>query len=164
MHDPAHAEPVTIRPAEVADIPEVQDLEARWAASAETIGQSLTPVDVLSSCAGGCFFVASNDRGIVGFVLGRLKRNDGSHSAVFALGEPYVEIEDLYVAPEYRSAGIGRRLVAATTDWAGRMRVPYLFAYSATRDIDRILRFYRSCGFEDWAVQVYRNVPGIENE
>jgi GNAT superfamily N-acetyltransferase len=75
-----------------------------------------------------------------------------------------VEIEDLYVTREYRSGGIGARLIDAIADWSTLHRVRYVSAYSSSRNVDAILRFYRSCGFESWSVQVFRDLSGPSDE
>ena len=147
-----------IRAATVEDLPHVRRLQEQWATDGETIGFQATPTDLLAAVVGGCFFVATEQGDVVGFVYARAKHNDGAMSAVFADRAQYLEIEDLYVVPNQRSAGIGARLVQSAADWAEQHRIRYLSAYSSTRDVDRVLRFYRACGFESWFVQVFRDL------
>ncbi len=97
---------------------------------------------------------------MVGFVYARIKRNDGDVSAVIEDCQRYLEIEDLYVTPPHRSTDIGAQLIDAVADWAEKESIRYVTAYSATRDIDRVLRFYRSCGLESWSVQMFRDLQG----
>jgi GNAT superfamily N-acetyltransferase len=147
-----------IRAATADDLPQVRKLEEQWACDDETIGFQATPSDLLKQFVGGCFFVAVLDTEIIGFVYCSVKRNTGSMSAVFPNGERYLEIEDLYVAPPNRSGGLGHQLINVVSEWAKKERIRYLSAYSSTRDVDRILRFYRSCGFTSWFVQMIRDL------
>jgi len=146
-----------IRQATPADVPEVRHLQVDWAAEHITRGYAPNDLGELTARVGGCFFVAAAGRDLVGFVLGDV-RHDRAASVVVPPGDRYVEIADLYVAPAYRSAGVGRRLVDTAAEWARGEGISVLVAYSATRDLDRVLQFYRSAGFEGWAVQVYRDL------
>jgi len=42
--------------------------------------------------------------------------------------------------------------------WARRSGAGFLTAYSSTRAVDRVLKFYRGNGFEGWFVQLYRDL------
>jgi GNAT superfamily N-acetyltransferase len=150
---------VTIRPATTGDVPQVRALEERWAGEEISIGFQAADEALLAGFVGGCFFVAEEDGAIVGFVLALAKDDDRS-AAVVPAGARYLEIEDLYVAPGHRSGGVGARLVDAAEAWARSSGIRHLVAYSSTRDVDRVLRFYRSRGFHSWSVQVHRELDG----
>jgi GNAT superfamily N-acetyltransferase len=149
---------ITVRAAERSDVRVVRSLEERWAREGETIGFQATPCDMLERFLDGCFFVADLDGTVAGFVFGQTKRNQGSVSAVAPDSSAYFEIEDLYVAPEYRSSGAGRLLVDRAVRWAAEHGLRYLVAFSSTREVDKVLKFYRSCGFDSWAVQFFRDL------
>jgi GNAT superfamily N-acetyltransferase len=121
-------------------------------------GLVATSVGELERHLGGCFFVAAEEEEIVGFVFGVTRVNRGEASAVFDPGGSYVEIEELYVVPARRSSGVGSLLLGAVVDWANTQGVRYLSAYSATRDFESVVRFYKSCGFETWSVQMFRDL------
>jgi len=146
-----------IRAATIEDIPQVVTLEEQWEASNETIGLRASAKESLVSFVGHCFFVATDPGSIVGFVYARSKRNDGSMSAIFNDGDEYLELEALYVVPERRSMGIGKQLIEAILDCGNLHGIRHISAFSSTRDVDRVLRFYRSCGFESWGLQVFRS-------
>jgi GNAT superfamily N-acetyltransferase len=148
-----------VRPAETHDVCAVRELAEEWVARKETIGLAAPSEAVLAAVVGQCFFVAEKGAVVVGFVWGQVK-TDASHAAVVPASQPYLEIEDLYVTPESRSSGIGRDLVETAAAWAWRAGVRFVVAYSSTRAVDRVLHFYRTCGFESWSVQVFRDLDG----
>lgn len=116
------------------------------AASREKIGEQLGPLS----------FVAEGDGGVVGYAAGSLHTNDRRYSAVTSVGERYLEVDDLCVAPEFRSQGIGGRLLEALIEAARTQGVTRVHVFSTTKDHDRILRFYRRHGFRPWGVQLFR--------
>lgn len=59
------------------------------------------------------------DAGIVGYLLA------SSHGTFLANG-PVAWIEELMVAPQGRRSGVGRALVEAAEEWAGRIPAAYI--------------------------------------
>jgi GNAT superfamily N-acetyltransferase len=147
-----------IREARHDDLARIRALAETWAHDGESLGLVPTPSETLADHLGACFFVAADGDAVVAFVYGASRVTDEAESAVFEAGSTCVEIEELYVLPAHRSAGIGAQLLDAVVDWAKQHGVRYLSAYSATRDVDRVLRFYRSCGFKSWSVQMFREL------
>ncbi len=153
--DVAGAEPGhRIRPAESGDVDAVRRFAEEWAASGGTLGYEAPSEALLRGVLGGCFFVAESGDGPIGYLYGQTRR-DALHTAVVRAAADYLEIEDLYVAAEWRSRGLGREQGEAAQAWAAAQRIRYILVYSASRPVDPILGFYRRCGFESWAVQLY---------
>jgi GNAT superfamily N-acetyltransferase len=150
--------PAVIRAATAQDIPRVRWLAEQWARDGETIGLQAISEDLLEQFVGGCFFVAERNGQVVGFACARGKTNDGAVSAVVGNGQRYLEIEDVYILPANRASGIGAQLIDAIAVWAKQQGMRYLLAYSSTRDVDRVLNFYRDSGFKSWSVQMYRDL------
>jgi len=158
---PGKAEPAlttVIRAATAEDVPRVRWLAEQWARDGETIGLGAISAELLEKFVGGCFFVAERNGQVIGFVCARAKTNDGAVSAVVGDAERYLEIEDVYVLPANRSGGIGAQLVENVARWARQEGLRYLLAYSSTREVDRVLNFYRSSGFKSWSVQMFRDL------
>jgi len=155
---PGVALPTVIRAATAQDVPRVRWLAEQWARDGETLGLQAISEDLLEQFVGGCFFVAERNGQVVGFACARGKTNHGAVSAVVGNGQRYLEIEDVYVLPANRSDGIGAQLIDAVTGWAKQQGVRYLLAHSSTRDVDRVLNFYRDSGFKSWSVQMYRDL------
>jgi len=75
--------------------------------------------------------------GIVGYLLA------SSHGTFLANG-PVAWIEELMVAPSARRSGVGRALVEAAEEWAGRIPAAYIALASR-----RAGAFYRRLAYQD---------------
>jgi GNAT superfamily N-acetyltransferase len=147
---------LTIRECLEADVPQVLDLMALWSAERITYGYVPSPKARLIAALGPCFLVATMSARVMGFVLAHELVSEGT--AIIAAGEPCIEIDDLYVAPELRGAGIGSALLERLLS-AGRQRgTRHVLLYSSAKDLDPVLRFYRRHGFDTWFVEMYRDL------
>ena len=81
------------------------------------------------------------DGAVLGYLFGHAERAKNS-SSVMPDGTPYFEIEEIYVVPERRSQGIGRRLFAFAEETARREELPFLMLSTATKNARAILHFY----------------------
>jgi ribosomal protein S18 acetylase RimI-like enzyme len=97
------------------------------------------------------FFVAESDGQIVGYIHGSLHRN--KRVEVIPEQEPYVEIENLYVKRDFRNRGVGSALLERLFAVAGQDGIERFLVATASKDTDKILRFYRSHGFTPWHIQ-----------
>ena len=57
--------------------------------------------------------------------------------------------------PQVRGRGVGTILVEAVLQKAREQGVRAFHVFSATRNTEDVLRFYRRHGFEPWGVQMY---------
>lgn len=76
--------------------------------------------------------------------------------AVIPAGERYLEVDEVYVHPDHRSSGIGRRMLEALLQDAEGQGVSRALVYSATKDWSRMVDFYGRLGFKMWSVQLFR--------
>lgn len=90
-------------------------------------------IATLAGQAGSFAVLALAGEEPVGFVLARVAAGDGE---IIAIG----------VLPDSRRGGVGRRLVAAAQDGAGRLGATALFLEVA-EDNDAARYLYKSCGF-----------------
>jgi GNAT superfamily N-acetyltransferase len=65
----------------------------------------------------------------------------------------------MVVRPEYRGAGVGRRLLAALEDFAAGHGVPRLWAF--TEDAQGAAGFYEQCGWRRHGQAVEHGDPGV---
>lgn len=100
------------------------------------------------------FYIAEDNQQIIGFVYGSVHVSEGL--AVIPKGEQYLEIDDIYVMPEFRSKEIGAELLEVITKAAENQGIKRFLVYSASKDIDKILKFYRDNNFKPWNVQLYK--------
>jgi len=145
---------ITIRLCQKEDLPAVLALQRQWVKEDVTYGLVEAKPEELRTCLGPYFLVADRNGSIVGFIIGSEGRSDGV--AVIPKGERYVEIGDLYVVPALRGQGVGRKLIEKLEETVRSDGIERLLIYSASKDVDRILKFYRSCGFRSWFVQMYK--------
>ncbi len=143
-----------IRECTEEDLDAVLRMETDWADEDITYGQVAADRPHLMKHLGRHFLVAEAYGEVVGFAYGSAHTSDGL--AVIPAGERYFEVDELYVAPRFRGRGIGGALLddlLRTSQEAGMHRS---LVYSATKDLDSILRFYRQHGFRSWHVRLYR--------
>src|SRR5688500_5102121 len=101
------------------------------------------------------FLVAEINDEIIGFICGKIRMSDGL--AVIPKGS-YLEIENLYVAPQFRKQGIGGRLVDELLTKAKQNNIAYALLYSAAKDLHGILKFYEQHNFQSWYVQMFQKL------
>ena len=146
----------TIRQATVSDLSALSSLERAWGGEEITWGfVGATEEGLASAIRDGCL-VAEADGSVVGYASMSVHTSEGL--AVVPKGETYLVLDNLYVLPPYRDAGLGRRLVEAVETHARRQGMRAILVYSATKDMHRIMRFYENCGFTSWFVQLFREL------
>ena len=69
----------------------------------------------------------------------------------------YIEIENIGVDPEYRSQGIGKQLLGATTNWAKEQMATKLFV-SAYWKNKRAINFYKKNGFYESGLELDKKI------
>jgi len=98
------------------------------------------------------FVAVANDGRTLGFIYCEPRAYEGE--CVFPAGSRVLEIVELVVDVEARDRGIGRELVAKAHERARQDGFSHLRVYSASRRFDDVLRFYRSCGFTPWSMEL----------
>src|SRR2546423_8282244 len=73
------------------------------------------------------YLIAEVNGEVVGFVSGSVRTSAGT--AVIPGGERYLEIDNLFVLPEFRNQGIGSSLIARRLAQAGEQGVNYALVY-----------------------------------
>jgi ribosomal protein S18 acetylase RimI-like enzyme len=102
----------------------------------------------LSSSSHSCLFVAESDGEVVGFLSGELREGSPAFSPKI-----WATVEDVYVAPDHRSSGIGRALFEACQDWAREKGANGVSLQVAAHNT-RARKFYEELGFRE--VSVYQ--------
>lgn len=65
----------------------------------------------------------------------------------------YVEVENMGVAPEYRSQGIGKLLIDKAKKWAIKSGINKLFVVAYFKN-ERAIKFYKKEGFEEIGLEL----------
>jgi ribosomal protein S18 acetylase RimI-like enzyme len=147
---------ILIRQAAESDVESVSRLQHQWAEEGGVYGFVPESREQIEGILGPYFLVAEVDEEIVGFVSGSVCISEDK--AVIPKGASYVEIDNLYVLPEFRGQGVGSRLISRVLAEAKDQGVAYALVYSAAKDIHSILRFYKRHDFRSWYVQMFREL------
>lgn len=86
-----------------------------------------------------CFIALDNDK-IIGYIFGNYFIND-KYRSYGEIGDKFFDVFEIYVLPEYRSQGIGKKLFSLLEEEV-RKEAKYIILSTATKDYKRILKFY----------------------
>ncbi len=100
------------------------------------------------------FLLAERDGQIVGYIHGSVQRH--TPVDVIPAQEPYVEIENIYVQRDFRNGAIGGQLLERLCDVARHEGIQRFVVSTASKETDKILRFYRSHGFTPWYIHLFK--------
>ena len=100
------------------------------------------------------FLVAESDGQIVGYINGSVLVNEKVH--ILPKQEIYLEVENIYVKPEFRNRHVGGDLLERLLEIAEQNGIRRFTVNTVTRDTDRILKFYRQHGFKPWYVELFK--------
>lgn len=73
-------------------------------------------------------------------------------------GERFYDLEELYVLPSLRSAGVGRLLFEAQEQRARSLGCKTLQLAAVSRDHGRLLRFYEQMGMDFWSAWMIKEL------
>ncbi|MBR5342418.1 MAG: GNAT family N-acetyltransferase [Oscillospiraceae bacterium] len=108
--------------------------------------------------AGRRVFLAEEDGEILGYLFG-LRETAEKRSTVMDAGTDYFELEEIYVVPERRSQGVGRKLFAFAEDVLREEKMPYLMLGTATKNARAILHFYLDeLGMTFWSARLFKKL------
>lgn len=145
-----------IRLATHADTARLAELSVQWADEGITIGQQPDGQALFEAAVGPYLLVSEEAGQIVGFAQGEEMVSDERHTSVLPAGTRYLEVTNVYVVPSLRSSGVGGALLDELLDRAAQRGVDRSMVYSAASELERVMAFYRSHGFQGWFVQLVR--------
>ena len=99
------------------------------------------------------FLVAEVDGAVVGFARGEVKV--ANEVCIMPDGERYLELEGVYVRPEFQRRGIGSALLERLVAEARAAGLTRFQVYTGSRTLDDALRFYRRAGFGTWYARLF---------
>jgi ribosomal protein S18 acetylase RimI-like enzyme len=144
-----------IRQAVKADAPSLARLQQKWFEEANTHGFVPERQQQIET-APDSYRVADFGGKAVGFISCSVLVSEGT--AVIPAGESYLNIDNLYVLPEFRNRGIGSSLISQSLAQAKQQGVSYALVYSAAKNIKDILQFYERHHFQSWYVQMFQKL------
>lgn len=87
--------------------------------------------------------LATTDGKIIAFITYTLR-------SVVRYPKPILEVEELYVHPDYRRYGLGRKLMEHAIDYAKSIPCQYIFLASDKKR-EEAHNFYKALGFDEYA-------------
>ncbi|MBE6103644.1 MAG: GNAT family N-acetyltransferase [Erysipelotrichaceae bacterium] len=147
---------ITIRETELTEIvlKELIDMSEAWEQENSCTGYRKNE---RSDIEGKRIFLAEMNGRTVGYLFGCVEKAERSTS-IMPDGTPCFEVDELYVRPELRSQGIGRRLFDHMEETV-RNEVEYIMVSTATKNWKAILHFYiEELGMEFWSARLYRKI------
>lgn len=106
---------------------------------------------------GNRIFLAEENGAVVGYLFGHMERSE-KQSSVMPDGTPYFELEELYVVPERRSAGIGAALFTHA-EAALKSETEYILLSTATKNARAILHFYMDVlDMQFWSARLFKHI------
>ena len=126
------------------NIPELIELSELWVEEGCSYGIVANTEEDLKEP----LYVARDDGRLVGYVFGHYYTAE-KRTSYIEPGSYCFEIDELYVLPEYRSQGIGRKLYAAIEEEVLK-EAEYLTLATSTKDYQKILRFYTEAAGMDF--------------
>lgn len=107
---------------------------------------------------GNRIFLAMEDGQTVGYLFGYMDKGERKNS-IYEKDEPFFEVEELYVKPELRSMGIGKKLFLYMEEVMKREKVELILLSTATKNYKAILHFYLDeLGMEFWNARLFKRI------
>ena len=132
------------------DAKELFELYNNWAEeSVSPKTKKITYKELLSMLKKATTFIAKEGRKIVGFLMCRMKKSK-EDTIMYNLkkGEEYANIDSMYVKPEFRHKGVGRKLIQACRlelKKQGKYKIIVLADSASPREL---MSFYEKNGFK----------------
>lgn len=127
---------------------QVLKIQHEWVHEFITAGLCADSLNSILDYQNEYFYIALDEETVVGYTTARLVENNEYN--VFPLGSDYVQVDDLYVKPEYRNYRIGEKLLNAVEETVEKNGISNIFISSSTNDADAVRRFYTRNGYKIW--------------
>ena len=148
---------ITYRQFENCDAKAVATLQNQWADEGITFGFFADDENEILAYDKEYFYIALDGETVVGYVTGEVKNNGkDNYMNIFWANTKYLQVNDLYIAPDYRNKNIGAELLNVVEQKAKNNKVKHIFLSSATMDAESVRRFYEKNGFKIWTTTFYK--------
>lgn len=146
---------INIRLATENDKMKIVKLSKEWENENSTYGFYTDELDYINE--NRCF-VAHIDDTVIGYLFGKVFESKQMKSIMLE-GTPYFELEELYVAPEYRSCGVGSMLFDYLENILKNEEITQLILSTATKDYESVFNFYiKRKGMSFWSARLFKEI------
>ena len=148
---------IKLREAELTDelLTTLIAMSAAWEAENSTYGYRTND---RSDIEENRIFLAERNGEVLGYLFGHKTAAERTNS-IMEEGAAFFEIEELYVTPEHRSEGIGKKLFSFAEQTVQAEGIGYLMLSTATKNCKRILHFYLDeLGMDFWNARLYKKL------
>lgn len=147
---------VSIRTAKKSDLHSLSSMQKLLESEGAIWGFGADPIQEWEALDLNWLLVAEEDELPVGYVFCVPREYKGE--CVFPEGSRILEILEIYVRPASRRDGVGHELVSAVQARAEEEGFSHLRLYSASKQFDDVVRFYRDCGFNPWYLEMVKPI------
>ena len=148
---------VTYKQFENCYVKDIANLQKQWESEAITYGFIADSDDDILAYNRDYFYIALDGENVIGYVTGEAKANDkDNYMNVFPMNAKYLQVNDLYIAPTYRSKSIGAKLITIVEEKSKANGIEHIFLSSATIDSEAVRRFYEKNGFKIWTTMFFK--------
>ncbi len=103
-------------------------------------------------------FCAYDEDNLIGYLFG-LTESSQKPTSIMPAGTQYFELEELYVRPQYRSQGIGRKLFSLLESSLESTETEFILLSTATKNYRAILHFYLDeLGLDFWSARLFKRI------
>lgn len=135
----------------------VANLQKQWHDEDITYGFIADNEDEILAYDKEYFYIALDGETVVGYVTGEVMTNNkDNYMNVFPMNIEYLQVNDLYITPTYRSKSIGAEFLTIVEEKAKRNGIEHIFLSSATIDAEAVRRFYEKNGFKIWTTMFFK--------
>ena len=134
----------------------VMELEKAWVIEDITYGIVESGKDYFLNVDKNYFFVAIDKAKIIGYIISEIIYKNEYN--IFPKDVKFIRVNDLYVLKEYRSKGIGKKLLYTTETEAQNNGINHILLSTATKDTDTIIKFYERNGYKIWTTSLFKNI------
>ena len=145
---------VAIHEAKQSDIKRLLELSLMWEKEESCYGYRANTEDDFQDC----YILAAYDDELIAYIFGKEEIQE-KKTSVIDKNMHYLEIEELYVHPSYRSHGIGKQLMESLEKELKKKGLEMMMLSTATKNWKAIMHFYiDEIGMNFWSAKLYKRL------
>jgi len=147
---------MTIEIMNASHLHEIELLQCEWANENITYGVAAGTVEQIAEGLSQFCYVAKDKEKIIAYLMADIRH--GNEYCVFPTGVSFVEVYDLFVTKDYRSRGIGKKLLLHCEQEAFNAEIKHMLLSSATKDSKAVRNFYTNNEYTIWTTQFFKHL------